>query len=179
MLKHILIRLSSLLVLFALAACGGGGGSGSSAAALTNANGSYTNATLKIALVGTLPSGTSIAGVNFTLFFLPELKPAMTNGAVAAGVVTPSGTFATGIQLEPVYTAPATATSYGNLLITLADTSQAGVTQVGEIGEITLQLPSHAAPTSNSYMLSTNGVIDLAGNPITTLRAVVSEVTLQ
>lgn len=178
MFKRTLFRLSMVLVLSLLAACGSGS-SGSSSTQLPAPSVSYSSATLKIDLIGTLPSGTAISGVNFTLFLLPELTPAMANGAVATGVVTPSGIFAGGLQTEPVFTPAATATSYGNLMVTLADMSQTGVTQLGEVAKITLLLPNHSDPAQNSYILNSNGVFDLAGNPITTVRAVVSEVTLK
>jgi hypothetical protein len=185
MFKYIQLVLLSVLTLLCFAACGGGGGGGggsdnSTATALTATSVTYTTATLQIDLVGTLPAGSSISGVNFTLYMPRELTPAMTGTTtVAAGVVIPSGTFVNAIQTDPLFTSSFITGTNSNMVITLADTSAAGVTQVGEIAKITLQISKNATPTTDSFTLTTNGVIDLAGNPIPTLKAVVSKVTLQ
>ncbi|HZV82068.1 MAG TPA: hypothetical protein VFF53_07880 [Geobacteraceae bacterium] len=177
MLKHFLFRSSLLLVLTFLAACGGGGGGGSSTPAAVPTP-TYSKAIVKVALVGTLPPGSAISGTSFALILKPELTPALTNGAVAAGVVTPSGTFASGTQITD-WTPPNTTITTGKMMIDLADTTPAGVTQVGEVATITLQLVNQSAPPAGSYVLAPYGVADLSGNPIPTLQAAITEVILQ
>ena len=182
MLKRILVSLPLLAALLSLASCGGGGGGGVTApgnAVTPPAQKVPTTATLKIALTGTLPVDDSIAGVGFTLFFPSDLTPAMTNGAVAANVVVPSGTFAGGMQAEPIFTPSAAPPALGKMLITLADTSPTGVTLIGEVATVTLRVANGATPTASSFVLSTNGVIDFNGKPIPSLNAVISEVILQ
>src|SRR6185369_5303818 len=164
MLKHILFSISLLLVLSLLTACGGGGSGGdSSSSSSTTATKAYSKAILKVDLVGTLPSGSAISGTSFALFLKSDLVPALTNGEVAAGVVTPSNTSMTS----------------GTMMITLADTSPGGVTQLGEVARITLPLTNQTAPAAGSYILAPYGVVDLAGNPIPELKAAISEVILQ
>lgn len=182
MLKRILVSLPLLAALLSLASCGGGGGGGVTApgdAVTPPAQKVPTTATLKIALVGTLPVDDSIVGVGLTLFFPSDLTPAMTNGAVAPNVVAPSGTFAGGIPVEPIFTPPATPPALGKMLITLTDASLTGVTRIGEVATVTLKVANGATPTASSFVLSTNGVIDFYGRPIPSLNAVVSEVILQ
>lgn len=180
MLKHILLG-SSLLLMFLLSACGGGGNGGEgNTASSSSTTETYSKATLKVALVGTLPAGSAIGGVSFALFVLqPDLTLAMTNGSVDAGVVALSGTFVNGIQTEPIFTPNSTVPNFGKILMNVADTTQAGVTQVGEVARITLQLTNHKAPPAGSYYLAPYGVVDLSGNPIPTLQAAVTEVLLQ
>ncbi|HXC93888.1 MAG TPA: hypothetical protein VN652_07750 [Geobacteraceae bacterium] len=179
MLKHILFSISLLLVLSLLTACGGGGSGGdSSSSSSTTATKAYSKAILKVDLVGTLPSGSAISGTSFALFLKSDLVPALTNGEVAAGVVTPSGFFTNGAQIA-VWTPSNTSMTSGTMMITLADTSPGGVTQVGEVARITLPLTNQTAPAAGSYILAPYGVVDLAGNPIPELKAAISEVILQ
>jgi len=178
MLKHILSRSSLLLAFTLLAACGGGGGGDSSSTSAVPPPPTYSSATVKVALVGTLPAGSAISGTSFALFLKPDLTPSLTSGAVAAGVVTPSGTFANGSQITD-WTPPNTTTTSGKMMINLADSTPAGVTQVGEVATITLQLVNQTAPPAGSYVLAPYGVVDLSGNPIPTLQAAITDVTLQ
>jgi hypothetical protein len=179
MLKHILLRVSLLLALFSLASCGGGGGSGGSGNSTLPLPGNYTTAIVKIGLSGTLPANTAISGVMFTLFFPSTLSPALTNGTVAANAVTLSGAYAGGMLTAPVYTPPTTAAMLGKLEVTLADTSQSGVSQLGEVARITLLIANGTVPTVGNFIVSTNGVIDVEGKPISTVSAVVTEVIVQ
>lgn len=139
----------------------------------------YTKATLKVSLVGTLPAGSSISGVGFTLYFPVSVAPDMINNAVATGVVTPLGVFSGGLQADPVYSPAVTAAPYGKMLITLADLSQTGVTQVGDVALITLQVNNETSLTAKDFQLGTNGVIDMEGKPIASVSAVVTDVILQ
>lgn len=138
-----------------------------------------TIATLTINLTGTLPTNTGIAGASFIVTLPANVTPAMTNSAVANGVVTPSGTFAGGTQTPPIYTA-ATASTPGTLNVTLVNAVTAGVSQVGEVATITLQLTNGATPTASSFVLSAVSVIDATFyNRINGMGANVANVTLQ
>jgi hypothetical protein len=174
MAKQLLKYLSLTLTLLTLAACGGGGGDSSSVPT------TYTTATVRIALSGTLPANRAIAGAGFTLALPADVTPATTNGIIASSVVTPSGTFAGGALIQPVYT-PATATTAGSVRIAVANAAPAGVTQVGEIATVTLKLANGAVPTAAAFTLPQVGVtvIDTDGNSIGGIDATVSGVTLQ
>lgn len=139
-----------------------------------------TTATLKIDLTGTLPASTTIAGADFLVILPADITPAMTNGDVATSVVSLSGTFA-GSTLSPqtIYTA-ATANAPGTLKVTLATSVVAGVTQVGEVATITLQLANNAEPSAGSFRLSGASVIDAAlYGTISGMGAIIVNVTLQ
>ena len=179
--KHIKLVLLILAALLTITACGNNGGNSSSSSALplNIGEGIYTKATVKISLSGALPAGSSISGLSFTLFYPSFLTPDMSNGTAAAGVVAPSGVISNGSQLDPVITPPATAASYGKILVTMADMSQSGLTQVGEVAQITLRIANGITPTKNSFILSTNGVFDLNGNTLPAMNAVVSDISLQ
>lgn len=158
-----------LCLLISFAGCGGGGNSsdGSSAKSVT----------LKIGLDGTLPANTAIAGTSFTLFLPTGVTPALTNGEVATGVVTTSGTFAGGTQIPPIYTPPAV-NSAVKMQISLASMSLGGVIQVGEVATVIL-LSSNSQPlTTQNFLISTDGVVDVNGNKIAGINAVISNVTL-
>lgn len=144
--KKIMIRLAFMLTLMTLAACGGGGNE-------------PTTATLTINLTGELPVSTAISGVAFTLILPPNVTPSVTNGTVDSGVVTPSGTFAGGTQTPVIYTA-ATASDPGTLKMTLVNAMPAGVTQVGEVATIFLQLSNGAAPSAADFQMSAVSVVD-------------------
>ena len=103
----------------------------------------------------------------------------MTNGAVAAGAVLLSGTFAAStLTPQVVYTA-ATASLPGTLIVTLASSTPADMTQVGEVATITLQLANGAVPTASSFVVSGDSVIDATlYAPITGMNIVVASVTL-
>jgi hypothetical protein len=171
MIKHILLLILLSFTLLTLSACGGD--SSSAGTQLTT----YTTATLKINLNGDL-GGKAIAGAGFTLTLPANVIPAMVNGAVATSVVTPSGTFAGGTQTPPIYIA-ATATAPGTVQITLANSVDAGVTTVGEVATVTLQLANGAAPVAANFVLNTVTVIDTLGAPVAGMTASVAGVTLQ
>jgi hypothetical protein len=173
MTKCILRYLFVNMCLLALAACGGGDGTAVQPTV-------YTTAVLKIELSGVLPADVAIAGAGFTLTLPASTTPALTDGAVANGVVAPSGTFAGGTQLPPVYTAATTSTP-GAVRIARASSSDAGVTQTGEVATVTLQLSNGAVPTAESFTLDSSAVevIDTKGNPVSGMQAVISSVQLQ
>lgn len=164
------ISIFIIFILSCLVGCGGGGGGGSTTV--------YSTTTLKVSLSGTLPAGTAIISAGFTLTLPANVTPAMVNGAVASSVVTPSGTFAGGTALPPIYTL-ATATTAGTLRVVLANASPAGVTQVGEISTVVLQLANGAAPTASAFTLSAVDVRDTFGILVSGMQALVSGVTLQ
>lgn len=154
--KNILFYLVMPLTLITISACGGGGGSTSPQPT------AKTTATLTINLTGTLPAGTSLSGTDFTVTLPGNVTPVMANGAVAAGVVSSAGVF-TGSTLSPqvVYTA-ATAGVPGSLMVILPNSIPAGVTQIGDVATIILQLANGAVPTAADFPLSAVSVIDAA-----------------
>jgi hypothetical protein len=169
MIKNI-VRTVFLLALLSLSACG----DGSSTPAVT-----YTTATLKISLSGVLPAGKTIAGTTFTLTLPANVTPAMTSGAVAASVVTPSGTFA-GSSISPIATYnPAVGAASGTMPIVLASSLPAGVTTVGEVATIVLQLANGAAPAASNFALSSLIVSDTGGAAIAGMTASVLGVVLK
>lgn len=170
--KNILIYITVTLTLMTLAACGGGGGASNPPAAKTTAS-------LTINLTGTLPANTTIAGADITITLPADVTPSMNGTLVATGVVTPSGTFTGGTQTPPEYT-PATTNTPGTLKMVLANPVNSGVTQVGEVATITLQLANGAAPTVNSFGVNPVSVIDATlYNTISGMSASVTNVTLQ
>lgn len=172
--KNILFSITSILTLMILAACGGGGGGDTK-----NPSPAKTTAALTINLTGNLPASTAIAGTDFTVILPANVTPALTNGGVASGVVSLTGTFASGTQTRPVYTA-ATANAPGTLKVILANPVNAGVTQVGEVAMITLQLANGATPTSGSFGINAVSVIDATlYDTINGMGANVASVTLQ
>ena len=174
--KNILLYLAMALTLLTLTACGGGGGTAGQNSQPT----AKATATLTINLTGSLPASTTISGANFTITLPANVTPALTNGAVATGVVTLTGTFA-GSTLAPqvVYTA-ATSNAPGTLRVILASSAAAGLPQVGEMATIALQLANGAVPTASSFVVSGDSVIDATlYAPITGMNVVVANVTLQ
>ena len=155
-----------------LAACGGGGG-GADTPSVTP-----TTAVLKIALTGILPGGVAIAGAGCTVTLPTGVTPALFNGDVAAAVVTASGTFLGGTQVAPVYTAASGMTA-GSIALTVANSAPAGVTQVGEVATVTLQLADTVTPSVGSFQVGNVRVIDTLGNPVSGFSAQVTHVTLQ
>jgi hypothetical protein len=169
--KNILCCIVVTLALLTVSACGGGGGG--------SAPPPKTTAILTINLTGTLPIGSAITGVAFTLTLPANVTPALTNGAVAIGVVTPSGTFLGGTQATPVYTA-ATANTPGTIYLTLANAAAAGTSQVGEVATITLQLANGATVTAGDFGFTGGiNVTDVLYNSIGGMSANVAGVILQ
>jgi len=168
--KNILVYLAVSFTLLNFVACSGD---------TENNLPTKTSAIIVINLTGILPIGISIAGADFTITLPVDVTPATTSGIVDSGVVSPSGTFAGGTQLPPIYT-PATATTPGSLRVTLASSVLTGVSQVGEVATIAVQLANGATPTAASFVVSAVCVIDAAlYNPISGVGANVANVTLQ
>ena len=155
-----------------LAACGGGGGG-------SPAPSSPTKATLKINLTGTLPANFAMSGLGMTVILPANVTPELANGVVASSVVAASGTYSGGTATTPVYV-PTSGSAPATLQLVLANAVPAGVTQVGEVATVTVQLANGAAPTAGSFFFSTVTVIDTLGNSdSTSMRGAVTGVTLQ
>ncbi|HIJ86827.1 MAG TPA: hypothetical protein HPP97_03980 [Desulfuromonadales bacterium] len=171
--KKYLLNVILSFALLTLAACGGGGSD------IVVPPPAKTTATVKVSLSGTLGADT-IAGASFILTLPANVTPAMTGGAVATSVVMPSGTFAGGTSVAPVPYTPAVGATPGKLEITVANSVPAGVTTVGEIVTITLQLANGAAPAAAAFPVSSVSVINTApGAAIAGMSASVTSVTLQ
>lgn len=178
--KNILLYLAMTFTLLTLAACGGGGGGDNSTADQNPPPAAKTTATLTINQTGTLPASSTISGAAFTITLPANAAPVMTNGVVAPSAVALSGTFA-GSTLSPqiVYTA-ATSNAPGTLKVILASSEAAGLSRMGEMATITLQLANGAAPTASSFVVSGDSVIDTTlYAPIAGMNVVVASVTLQ
>jgi hypothetical protein len=174
MIKHILPGIAFSLTLLIFAACGGGGGSDGGAST------AYKTATLKINLNGDL-AGKAIAGAGFTLTLPDNVTPTAVNGTVATSVVTPSGTF-DGSSIAPIVTyTPVAGTTPGTVQIVVSNSVDAGVTTVGEVATVTLQLTNGAVPAAANFALDTVPVtvIDTLGNSVAGMTASVAGVTLQ
>jgi len=173
MIKDIQRGIILSLTLMVLSACGGGG-TGTTVPPATV----YTTATLKINLSGDL-AGKAISGAEFTLTLPANVTPAMVSGVVATSVVTPSGTFV-GSTIVPIVTyIPAVGATPGTVHVIVSNSLSAGVTTVGEVATITLQLANGAAPLVTDFALNSVIVIDTLYNPITGMTASVAGVTLQ
>jgi hypothetical protein len=156
------------LTILTFAGCGGGSN--------VTPSTTYTTATVKINLNGDL-GGKAIAGAEFTITLPANVTPAMLGGVAA---VTPSGTFAGGGQLPPVYT-QATETAPGTVLMVLTNSVPAGVTTAGEVATVTLQLANGAVPAAADFKFDTVPVkvIDTFGNQILGMTVTVGGVALQ
>ncbi len=150
------------IVMFTLAGCGGGSGSSSS-------NNTPVTMTLKVSTTGTLPAGTSICGVGFTIT-LPAGVTVATNqdGSVAGGVVAPSGvissTTATNTQ---IYTPEGTAPAKLDIVVS---SEVAGGFGTGEFVSITVTRPAGStAPTAANFSLSNFAPADRLYQPITAI----------
>ena len=177
--KTILFYLALTLMMITLTACGGGGGGGNDTAGL-NTPVAKTTTTLKIRQTGSLPATKTISGADFTITLPANVTPATTNGAVATSVVSLTGTFASStLAPQVIYTAAAGSTP-GTLRVILTSSEAAGLSLVGEVATITLQLANGAVPTVSSFIVSGERVIDATlYAPIVGIGVVVADVTLQ
>jgi hypothetical protein len=177
--KNILRYLVLTLILITITACGGGGGGGNDTAG-QNPPVAKTTATLKISQTGSLPATKTISGTDCTITLPVNVTPALTNGEVATGVVTLTGTFANStLAPQIVYTA-AVGSTPGTLRVILSSSEVAGLSLVGEIATITLKLANGASPTTSNFVVSGDSVIDATlYAPIAGMNVVVSNVVLQ
>lgn len=176
MLRKFALLTYSLTILISLTACGGGGGSSSP----PNNTPTYTKATAKIAISGTLPAGAKISGTGVTVTLpVGVTVPTDSGGTVIAGTVTPSGIFASGTQTPPLYTA-ASGGNAATLKLGLASGTPTGENQTGEIVTIVFNLTNGAIPISSSFALSDLVVVNTTNyGEITGLNASVSSISLQ
>jgi hypothetical protein len=180
MIKTLKATALSLLLLITFAACGGGGGGSSSTGSVVTNPTVHTKATVKIALTGNLPAGTSISGAGITVTLpVGVTVPTDSTGAVATGSVTPSGIFATGAQVTPIYT-PASGANAATLKLAMASGTPAGESQTGEVATLVLDLAIGVAPTESSFALSELTVVNATTyDLIPGLSGAVTAVTLQ
>lgn len=177
--KNILLYLALILTLLTLFACGGGG-SIPTTTTTTTPPAAKTTATLTIDLTGTLPASTAIAGADFTLTLPANVTPATTGGIVATSVVTNSGTFSGSTLVPQVTNTAAVSPTPGTLRVILSSSAAGGVTQVGTVATITLQLANGAVPTTGSFSVSAVSVTDaVLYNQVGGMGASVASVTLQ
>lgn len=166
-LLKLVILIGSFAMLFG---CGGGGGDSSS----DKGGGAVvqpTTAVLKLSAEGTLPAGTSIAGIGITIT-LPSGVTVKTDsdGKVASEVVVASGTTAGKATFTPPNYTAATATAPATLSFVLASTEAAGF-GTGEFATVTCDVASGASPKATDVTLGDFKPIDLKGVPIQGLSA--------
>ncbi len=151
-----------MFALLFLTACGGGGSPATQP----------TTATLKLSNSGTLPKGTSLAGIGITLI-LPAGVTVKTDtgGAVASGAVTVTGSAAPGTVIA-VYT-PASGTTPATLALAMSSTATAGF-GTGEYTTVTCDLANGTSPKATDFGLSGFKPFDLRGNPVIGLTPSVS-----
>lgn len=157
--KNILLFLALTLSLFVLAGCGSDSDN-------TPTKPDNTKAVLKIKLTGTLPANKAIVLADFTLKLPSNVTVPVTDAVVL------SGTFAGGSMIP--YTVGA-----AKLAVHAVNKVEAGVTEVGEVATITLQLANGATPKKEDFSFETVIVADPSGNPISGFSAEVASVTLQ
>jgi len=176
--KSFLLRSSILnLSLLLLFACGSGGGS-TGGGSTTSAP---TSAIVRVNLDGSLVAGKAIAGAGFTVTLPANVTPALTGGAVASGVVTLSGTFASSSIAPIVNYTPASGAVPGSMQVILSDSSANGITSVGEVATITLQLANGVTPVTANFTADTASVtvIDTLGTSLPGMTVSVASVKMQ
>lgn len=158
----------ALICMSVLFGCGGGGGGGAGGGKLEPDLG---NAVVKLSAQGTLPEGSSIAGIGITVN-LPAGMTVVTDsaGKVVSGVVTGSGvTAGKATVVEPDYVA-ATAATPARLSFVLAGTDAAGF-GTGEFATVRCTVATGATPAATDITLSDFKPVDLRGVAITGLSA--------
>jgi hypothetical protein len=148
--------------LLAITACGGGGGSVSAP--------QPTTVTFRLSTSGTLPHGTSLAGIAIVVI-LPAGVTVETNadGSVSGVVARVTGVAAPGTVLTPLYT-PASSAAPGKLAIALASNNAAGFA-TGEFAMITCNISSGISPNVADFVLTDFKPFDLNGTTVNGLTA--------
>lgn len=149
------------LMIGALSLTGCGNSGDGSAAAITQP----TTATLKLSTAGTLPQGTSLAGIGISAV-LPAGVTVRTgaDGTVASGVVTVTGVAAPGTVLQPVIT-PASGTTPAKVAFVMVSNTPAGF-GIGEFATVTCYIAAGSNPTAADFTLADFKPVDLNGTPV-------------
>ena len=124
-----------------------------------------TTALVKVSLLGTVASGTTIGGVDLSMT-LPagvSVKTQENSVETSAGVVTASGVAVSNSQTISTYNS-----STGILRIVLVNASGFGV---GEVALVNCEIAAGHQPVSADFSQGDLTVADLNGNPITDLAA--------
>lgn len=166
-----LLKLVILIGSLTMFGCGGGGGG----TATDKGGGTAvqpTTAVLKLSSQGTLPTGTSIAGIGITIN-LPAGVTVKTDstGKVASEAVVASGTTAGKASFAPPNYVPAAGTTPAKLSFVLASTEAAGF-GTGEFATVTCDVATGTTPAATDVTLSDFKPIDLKGVDIPGLSAV-------
>lgn len=168
-----MIRLMKQVVVIAgalaLFGCGGGGGGTAGEGGKTTVNVPVTSAVLKLSTEGSLPSGTSLAGIGITVNLPPGLTVKTdSSGKVEAGSVAGSGvTAGKAMTAEPDYTPP-TANVPGKLTLVLASTEPQGF-GTGEFATVTCDVAAGTTPKATDFTLSGFSPVDLRGAAVSGL----------
>lgn len=166
MFKQILKTMLLPIMLLSLASCAEEGGG----------NGVVTQGTrhvLTIALTGTLPAGTNVAGAGFLLTLPQGVTPLVDGNNTVTGIETVD-LFPAGGSFGPIYTA-----SNNSILVTLNNSNPAGSSSLGVIGTIILNAPIGKVLTPADFIVSNDKAIDLPGNPIPGVRVYIKDVVVK
>ncbi len=168
--KNLIMTCIALLFMLSLVGCGSGGGDGT-VPPVTQP----TSAVLKLSTTGTMPAGTSLAGVGVTIVLPAGVSVSTdTTGTVTAGVVTASGVAAKSTVIPPVFT-PATATKPATLKLVVGSTAAGGF-GVGEFATVSCNIGSGSFPKSTDFSLPAADikVADLVLQPVPGITATVT-----
>lgn len=162
--KNLLIIVFGVMTL--ISACGGGGGSaGAPAPVQTN------TAALKLSIAGTLPAGTSVAGLDVVVTLPSGVTVKSTTAPVTdSGVVVASGLAGASTQVVSAYT-PAAGTTAATVRVLLADVNGFAA---GEFATVNCDIAPGSAPKAADFTVQTNEVKDLNGAAIAGMTAQVA-----
>jgi len=161
-----------LILLFMLAAltfgCGSDSGSSSPTVKIT------------VATSGTLPPGTSLAGVGLTLSLPAGATPALdaTGQINASQLVTPSGVTVEGGLVAAAVHLEATNEQQARLSLVVASKDKAGF-GVGESMVLTLNRMAGTAPQASDFSINEVSAADLYGQSVSGLQAIITAVKLE
>ena len=143
-----------------------GGGDGTTGGGSTQP----TKAVVKIAMTGTLPTGTLIGGIDITVSLGPGVTAKSTSNPpeTDAGVVVASGVASTNALILATYT-PSSGSAHGTARLLVIKSSGFGT---GEFATVHGDIAAGYNPTSADFTVNALTVIDLNGAPLSGLTAV-------
>lgn len=164
------VRIVILLITITLGlaiGCGGGGGGGGTPGGNST---QPTQVIVKIAITGTLPTGTLIGGIDITVSLASGVSAKSTSNPpeTDAGIVVASGVASSNSQILATYTPPSGSTN-GLTRLLVINASGFGT---GEFATVTGDIAAGYQPTSALFSVTTLTVTDLNGAPLSGLAAV-------
>lgn len=170
--KVVLVKyLLVIITMVILAACGGGSDGEETPPSPTD-----KTATLHLSTIGT--PAANLAGITMTLILPDGVTPFLNeDGSLTAPVAVVSGVAAPGMVLSPIYL-PANSVTKGTLNFALASSIEAGFAS-GEYATVTLRVAVGAHPVQTDFDLTGFIPIDVGGNEVTDLSAMVTGLVVQ